>query len=415
MLGQIKPPSKIFYGWWIVLGAALGSALYGGVYYYGFPAYFDSLVKEFQSTRTVLSGAFSLERLEIGILGPAGGWLVDKYGSRKIMMVGVLLMGAGFLLLSRVHSIIEFYLVFTLMIAIGGGLGFSTAIFTAVGNWFVKKQGLAFGLAQSGLGLGGLLVPLVSLIISGHGWRIASLITGIAVPIVGLPIALLMKSNPEQYGYMPDGETAASREIKKVSQDKDYSAKEALKTSPFWFLSIAFSLRVMVTSAVMVHIMQFLLDNDFPREIAATALGSIAFISIAGRLIFGWLGDRVSKRFVIAGLMIMLAVSLVLLGHVDNLWSLVIFLALYAPAYGGLATLMQSIRGEYFGRKAFGTIMGFMGVVTMFGTVAGPLFAGYVWDMTGRYDFAFLVFAGAIMISLVLTLLAKRPVKTDIT
>ena len=408
-----KRPKRIFYGWWVVLGAALSQAVMAGVYYYGFGAFFDSLVREFRCTRAVLSGAFSLARLEAGVLGPIEGLLVDKFGPRKIMLVGVFLMGTGFVLLSRVSSIIEFYLVFVLMVALGSGLGFHTPLFTAVGNWFVRRQGIAFGLHQSGMGLGGLLVPLLSRLIAQHGWRMAVQTIGITIPAFTIPIALIMRHRPEQYGYLPDGETAPSKEVRKVGGQVDFTAREALRTPAFWFLSIAFAIRLMVTSAVQVHIMPFLLDNHFPREVAAAALGSIAFISIAGRLVFGWLGDRIEKRYVIAGLLVLLAGSLVLLGYVKSLWQLCMFLVLYAPAYGGLATLMQAIRGEYFGRMAFGTIMGFMGLIIALGTVAGPLFAGYTWDITGSYNRAFFIFAGAVAVDVGLILWAKPPVKKE--
>lgn len=409
----VKKPKQIFYGWWIVLGAALGMAMNAGFYFYGFGVFFDSLIREFRTTRAALSGAFSLARLEGGLLGPIGGLLVDRLGPRRVMLVGVLLMGTGFVLLGRVSSITGFYLVFVLMVALGAGLGFSTPLITAVGNWFIRRRGIAFGLAQSGIGLGGLLVPLLSWLIIQYGWRTAALAAGIIIFTVATPIAFMMRHKPEQYGYLPDGKAAPAEEVGEARDEADFTAREALRTRAFWLLSITFSLRLMVTGAVPVHIMPFLLDRGFPREVAATALGAIALISIVGRLAFGRLGDYVQKRYVIAGLLVLLAGSLILLGYVKSPWQLFLFLGLYAPAYGGLATLMQLIRAEYFGRKAFGTIMGFMAMVIMLGTIAGPLFAGYVWDITGSYRFAFTVFAIAAIIAVGLILSAKPPVKKE--
>ena len=207
-----KRPKRIFYGWWIVLGAALGMALNASVYFYGFGVFFDSLITEFKSSRVVLSGAFSLARLESGLLGPIDGFLVDRFGPRKVMLIGVLLMGTGFVVLSRVSSITGFYLAFILMLALGAGLGFATPLITAVGNWFVRRQGVAFGLAMSGIGLGGLLVPLLSWVITQYGWRNAMLVAGITVFIVATPISLLMRHKPEQYGDVPDGEAAPVKE-----------------------------------------------------------------------------------------------------------------------------------------------------------------------------------------------------------
>ncbi|MFC2022289.1 MFS transporter [Chloroflexota bacterium] len=376
-----------------------------GVYFYGFGALFDSLIGEFRCTRAML--------LESGVLGPIDGLLVDKFGPRKVMLVGVLLMSVGFVVLSLVSSITEFYLVFVLMVALGSGLGFTTPLMTAVGNWFVRRQGIAFGLASAGVGLGGLLIPLLSWIIAQHGWRTAVLVGGITIFAIATPIALLMRHKPEQYGYVPDGEASPMKEERQTGEQADFTAREALKTRAFWLLSITFAIRLMVTGAVPVHIMPFLLDSGFPRGIAAAALGSIAIISVPGRLGYSWLGDRFEKRYVIAGLLLLLGGSLVLLCYVESVWQLFIFLGLYAPAYGGLAALMQAIRGEYFGRRAFGTIMGFMAMVIMLGTITGPIFAGYVWDITGSYRLAFLTFAVATVVAMGLILGVKPPVKKE--
>jgi len=401
---------KVFYGWWIVLGAALGWALNAALYLYGFGTFFDSLIKEFKSSRAALSGGYSFSRLEIGILGPLGGYIVDKLGPRKVMAASVTLMGAGFILLSQVSSLTQFYLVFVLMIALGAGLGFATSLFTAVGNWFSKKLSLAFGLAQSGIGLGGLLVPVLSWLIAEYGWRTGAQAAGITLWVIGIPIAMLMRHKPEQYGYTVDGGAPVKVTVK-VDGQEDFTAREALRTSAFWLLSIVFAIRLMVTAAVVVHFIPFLLDSGFPREIAATTLGLIAVISIAGRMGFGWLGDRFPKRYLGAVFLLLLAGSLLFLGYVENTWQLFLFLAVYAPAYGALATHMPAIRGEYFGRKAFGTITGYMATIIMLGTIAGPLFAGYVWDITGNYRIAFNVFAIASLAAFGMVLLAKRPSK----
>lgn len=405
-----QPDHKVFYGWWLVLGAAIGWALNSAVYLYGFGTFFDSLIKEFKSSRAALSGVYAFSRLETGILGPVGGFIVDRFGPRKVMLASITLMASGFMLLSQVSSLTQFYLVFVLMIALGAGLGFSTSLFTAVGNWFSRRLSIAFGLAQSGIGVGGLLVPVLSWLIAEYGWRAGAQTAGITLMAIGIPVALIMRHKPEQYGYTVDGGAPAKAAFK-VEEQGDFTAREALRTPTFWLLAIVFAIRLMVTAAVVVHFMPFLLDIGFPREMAATALGLIAVLSVPGRLGFGWLGDRFSKRYMGAGFFILLAGSLFFLGYVENTWQLFLFLAMYAPAYGALATLMPSIRGEYFGRKAFGTIMGYMAVIIMMGTVAGPLFAGYVWDITGNYRLAFTVFAIASLVAFGMVLLAKRPSK----
>ncbi|MFH0847270.1 MAG: MFS transporter [Chloroflexota bacterium] len=415
---QVKNSPKIFYGWWVVVSAAVSSAIHAGILLYGFGPFFDSLVEEFKASRAAVSLAISISRLEGGVLGPIDGFLVDKFGPRRISLFGRVLMGSGLIVLSRISSINQFYLVYAAMVTLGAGLGFFTATYTAVGNWFVKKRGIAFGITEAGIGAGGLLVPLVSLLVIHYGWRQAWLIIGITVLVVAPPLALLLRHKPEQYGYVPDGITATeietaetNRPAQKASEDTDFTTGEALRTRAFWFLALVFTLRLMVTSAIPIHIMPYLLDVGFDRGIAATALGSIGIVSGVARLGFGWLSDIIDKKYIIVGLLGLLTGALSFLGYVKNLWQLVLFILCYAPAYGGLAVLMQAIRGQYFGRRNFGTIMGFMNSITMIGTVAGPYFAGYTWDATGSYRRAFLVFAVAAAIAMMLALLTKPPLK----
>jgi MFS family permease len=398
----------VFYGWWIVMGATAAFALNGGLYFYGFGAFFDSLLREFGSSRAALSGVVSLSRLEHGLMGPVGGFLVDRLGPRRVMLIGIVLTGSGFILIGRVASLSSFYVVYVLLVAIGAGLGFSTPLLTAVGNWFIRKRSKAFGIALSGVGLGGFLVPPLRWAISQYGWRITAFGSGLVIWAVCIPVALLMRHRPERYGYLADGATEISM-AGPGAEEPGFAAREALRTRAFWLLSAAFSLRVLVTGAIALHLMPFLLDIGFSWPMASGALGSVALISVAGRFGFGSLGDAFDKRYVMTALFVLMALSLWLLANTTQLWQVVAFLVLYAPAYGGLAVLMQATRGEYFGRQAFGTIMGFMSLVLMVGTISGPLFAGYVYDVAGSYRFAFMVFAALCLIALALILAAKPP------
>ncbi|MFH0847774.1 MAG: MFS transporter [Chloroflexota bacterium] len=406
-----KKSPRIFYGWWIVLAAASAFALNGGVFRYGLGAFFEPLLQEFKCSRVVLSGAFSLRSLETGLLGPIDGFLVDRFGSRRMALIGVIIAGSGFLILSRVPNIAAFYAAF-LFLTVGIGLGFGTALMTAIGNWFDKKRGLAFGIAQSGLGIGGILVPVVSSIIVRQGWRFVAQGIGFLFLAIGIPIALTVRDSPERYGYLPDGENEAKSGAEVKAKAKDgFTTKEALSSPVFWLLAIVFALRFMVTGAVPVHIMPYLTDVGFSTERAAAALGSIAAVSTLGRMGFGWLGDRLPKRYVIAGLLTMLAASLLLLTRVRTFPQLIIYIAAYAPAYGGLATLTQAIRAEYFGRRSFGSIMGYMNLLSYLGTAAGPVFAAYVWEKTGSYRLAFIILAITTLMAMVMVLWAKPPAR----
>jgi sugar phosphate permease len=239
------------------------------------------------------------------------------------------------------------------------------------------------------------------------GWRPTAAIAGLLIWIVGLPLASVMRHRPEQYGLLPDGRTTGterewvegdnkSAEVQASTQndvEAAYSIAEALRTPVFWLLSVVFGLRQLIIGAIGLHQVPFLVDIGIDPQMAATVLGMTALTSILGRLGFGWLSDRMPKRFVMAITMGLAAMGPLILAYVTTWWQLIFFVLVYGVGWGGGATLMSVVRAEYFGRRAFGTISGMMDFVQMFGLILGPVFAGLAYDVTGSYYLAFMVFA----------------------
>lgn len=427
---ESKP--KIFYGWWIVLASTIAHIFSGGFYFYGFSTFFMPLVTEFGWSRAAISGAFSMSRIEGGLLGPIGGFLVDKFGPRKMMFLGLTIMGAGFVWFSRIDSLLSFYLVFILCVAAGSTLGIHQAGLVSIANWFRRKRSMAMGIGMSGIGLGGILVPVLGWLIGQYGWRLAAFIIGLTILITGVPLALVMRRRPEEYGYLPDGE-ARETSIRKTEldaaktgrslspspstdradpKDIDFTPGQALRTKVFWLLILIFGIRQFVVSAVAVHQIPFLIGLGISSELAAAILGSIAIISVLGRLGFGRMADIIEKRYVNAICLALIALGCLILANAQTFWHVIAFLIIYSPAYGGGAVLMNAIRAEYFGRQYFGTIMGLMDFFQMFGMVLGSVFAGYVFDITESYRLAFITFAIMAAIVTVLMLWARRPAST---
>ncbi len=174
---------------------------------HSFTAYFPLLQDQFGWSRTQLAGAFSLSRAESGLLGPIQGWLIEKFGPRAVIRLGVLMLGTGFMLFSRIDSVLSYYLTFALM-AIGSSLATYLTVSSTVVNWFIKRRALAIGLTLSGFGFGGLLVPVVAWSLLTFGWRPTAFYSGVVIILIGMPIAQIMRRTPEHYGYLPDGEVA---------------------------------------------------------------------------------------------------------------------------------------------------------------------------------------------------------------
>ena len=394
-------------------------ALSSGINFHGFGNFFIPLSKEFGWNRTVISAVFSLARLESGLLGPIEGYFVDRIGPRRLMLVGIPLMGLGYILMSRINSLVAFFAVFVLFITLGSSLGMSTPMTTAVANWFNKKRGLAFGIMWSGVGLGGFIVPALGWMVDRFGWRDASLIVGIVVLIVGLPIALVVRHRPEQYGMLPDGETpepprdggTRSRRTLEPDLSQDFSAREALRTSSFWYLSLSIMARSLVTGGVGLHLVPYFIGLGASPVSAAMLAGMVGVMSIPGRFGLSAIGDYVNRRHIMAGSLALMTVSIVLMARATSINGVIPVLLLYSASQGGTSVIPQSLIAEYFGRRSYATIQGFRSSIQMLGIMIGPIVSGLFFDRTGSYEIAFMGFAGASVVSMGLVMMAKPPKK----
>ena len=411
-------PDGIFYGWWIVAGGSVLTAMGAGLNFYGFSAFFLPLSVEFGWNRTALSGVFALARLEGGFLGPIEGFLIDKYGPRKMMFIGIPLMGLGFVLLAGVNSLLALYLVYIFTITLGSSLGTFAPATAAVANWFFRKRGRALGFVMSGVGIGGaLLLPVLGWWISVHGWRSAAIASGVLILTVGLPLAMVMRHRPEDYGLLPDGSSAASAGSAashgtgrpRPPSGPEIGGLQSLKTTQFWFLGASLSLRAIVTTGFTIHFVAMMVDRGFTFVVASSLLGAVALVSLLGRIGISWLGDFVDKRYLLAATLGLTSLTMLAMTQVQTRPLLIGALVLYAVAYGGSIVLPVSLQADYFGRKSFATIRGLMSTVQTVGTLIGPLFAGVVFDLTGDYLLAFAGFAVAGFVAMLLVAGIRRP------
>ncbi|HEY51514.1 MAG TPA: MFS transporter [Dehalococcoidia bacterium] len=406
--------SNIFYGWWIV-GACFIIALYmSGVIFYGFTAIFEPIAEEFGWSYTSISIAASIRGLEAGMLAPVVGILVDRWGPRRVIFIGVLLMGLGLMLLSQVHSLLMFYIAFILMSLGISSCGISVTV-TAVANWFHRRVGLASGIMICGYGSSGLLVPLVVRLVDLYDWRTAIVIMSIGMFVIGLPLSLLLRHKPEQYGYLPDGGEARgvtfdSSSMKLPAQEISISARQAMKTRVFWLTVLAVMPQFIVIPAVITHVMPYLSSLGFTRTMSGLVATAIPLLSISGRFGFGWLADKyVAKRLSTLAL-IMLALGLICFEYVSLgwIWLLVPFLVFLGFGYGGINTMVGVLLRGHFGRGNFGTIIGFAWGILMVGTMVGPPIAGWVFDHWGSYQGTWVSMAGGAFIGAIIMTMTPR-------
>jgi len=412
---QTKAKGRVFYGWWIVAACFMVYMWGAGTFFYGFTAFFDHIRNDFQWGATVTSVAFALRSAESGVADILIGFLVDRFGPRSLMTVGIISMGAGFVCLGFIDSLWSFYASMAL-IAIGLSSTLGPVGVTAVVNWFVRKRGRAVGILMAGAGAGGILVLPISWSINAVGWRTTAIIMGVATWVLLIPLTRVVRHKPEQYGYLPDGDQPGEEAPEIAAQQSEetgheFSVKEALRTRTFWLLSLSYATALTALLAVTLHIIPYLTSDDVGLSdgTAALMVALMTVSSIAGRLGFGWLGDYFPKRYVIAVCFFLQAVAVLFFAYCGSLWMAILFVCIFGPAYGGSIPLRAVIQADYFGRKAFGAIFGIvMAIGTLLGMVS-PVFAGAVVDATGSYRIAWMVLALVVAVSVPLILLARPP------
>ncbi|UCG66297.1 MAG: MFS transporter [Deltaproteobacteria bacterium] len=400
---------KIFYGWWIVLACSLINLYVGGVIFFGFTAFFEPIREEFGWSYTQISFAASLRGLEMGIFAPLVGFLVDRFGPRKLILWGTITVGFGLILLSLTQSLAVFYASF-LLLAFGAGGCTIVVTMTAVANWFRRKVGLALGVMGSGIGAGGLMVLLIVGLIDLYQWRTTLIILGLGMWALGIPLSLVIRNRPEHYGYLPDGEVSSPRVQAHEIQDKglEIGLKEALKMRSFLYLNIVECIRHMTLMALFTHVMPYLGSVGMPRPTAGLVAGAVPLIGIIGRFGFGWLGDVFDKRHVMAVATGFICLGTLAFGYVHVRWALFPFLLLFPLGHGGSMVVRGSIVREYFGRDSFGKMTGVIMGSGAVGGIIGPTLAGWVFDTVGSYHPIWLVLCGITGLTTVLILRIKQ-------
>jgi len=396
---------KIYYGWWVVFACFFIYFLISSTVF-SFTAFFEPISKEFGWSYTQISIAASIRGLELGLFGPIMGFLVDRFGARKLLFFGTLTMGIGFVLLGRVYSLIMFYSAF-IVIAFGMSACVETVLTAAVANWFKKDVGKALGIISAGVGAGGLSVPIIISLINSFHWRTTFMIIGFGMWLFGIPLSFIVRRSPEQYGYLADGTTAETQAASSKDQDREVILKEALKTRIFWHVCIAEAIRVMVMIALITHVIPYLNSLGTSRSRASLVAALIPVFSIVGRLVFGWLGDIFNKYHVMALVYFMAGVSLLAFAYIQQMaWLIIPFLILF-PLSWGAQPLRGAIIREYFGRTSLGRILGIIAGITSIVRILGPILAGLAYDTFGHYRFIWLFFAGTFAISILLMLKVK--------
>lgn len=377
-----------YYGWRILIACFIITLYVGGTVTYGFTAFFEPIRREFHWSYTQISLASSLRGLEMGIFAPIVGFLVDRFGSRKLLLIGTIIVGIGLILQGFTQSLLMFYLCI-LLIGFGAGGCATLVTITAVATWFKKNVGMALGILACGLGSGGLIIPLIVFLIDTVGWRWTSMILGVGMWLIGIPLSLMVRDQPEELGRRADGSVtklSAASDSNNGSKKTKGAFLAIIQKKSFLHLLIADAVRMMAVTAVFTHLMPYLSIIGMSRAASGAVTASLSLVSIAGRLGFGWLSDRFSTRMVWAATFFMMSAGVFAFCHVRSFWVLLLFILLFAPGYGGGMALRGAMVQKYFGMASFGKMLGVMLGVGSLGGIIGPTLAGWVFDTFGSYQ-----------------------------
>lgn len=412
-----QPERRIFYGWWIVAIGCIQDAVKGGLFNTGFSLYFLPVLTELHLSRASTSLPFSLAKLEAALAGPLVGYLIDRFDIRVMMVLGTISAGLGFVLLAMTHSYMTFLLVFVGLLGMGFQAGFNQASLAAVNNWFRVKRSLAMSILQTGQAIGGVVFfPLVALAVLQLGWRTAAFLSGVLVLLL-TPLVLLVRHSPESMGLLPDGErqpaptsrggTGRARYL--TGEPAELTTKEALKTSSFWLLAGFHSLRNVPYGGVTVHLVPLLVWKGLDETTAAFFVGLMSLSTIVIRPLTGWLGDRCSKQRIGAVGVALGGLGLcVLLWSGGALWHMAVFAILFSFA-DGINSVTWALVGDFYGRKHFASIRGWIGMIQSFATMPAAVFTGWVYDQTHSYTAALLPFIVLYALGALVLLQASPP------
>jgi len=406
----------VFFGWWIVLAAVLVGLYVGGIVVYGFTAIFAPLIAEFGWSYATVSFAASLRGAESGVLEPVMGRLVARWGPRRVVFAGGLFTAGGLLLLSKTTSLVMYYGAFVLL-ACGMSSCGTTVLVTGVANWFRKRLAFATGVALCGFGLGGLVLPVLVSLIARHGWRNAFELLALGALLLILPLSLVFRHHPEDYGYTADGEggspglpEAVERASGPALPEAGMSVSAAVRERSFWCLTLAFTFYTAAIITTVTHVMPYLEGLGISRLVASMVATAIPVLSIAGRLGLGWMADRRSRSTICIISYIMMSAGTLCFAAVSWLgaWSLLLFVLLFSVGYGGVTSLRPALIRQYFGRAHFGSVFGLVVGINAVGGIAGPPLAGWAYDSLADYRLVWFVLALLALAAAALVLAARR-------
>jgi MFS family permease len=374
---QLQVAATAFLALFTIVGLAL----------YGLPLYYDFLVREFGWSRTQVTSGNALSKLLVGpLFGFIAGWVVDRFGPRRLMLTGILMAGGALIGLSHMSALWMFYL-FYLFNALGYVCGGPLPNQVLLSRWFDKARGKAMGFAYLGIGVGGAVVPLLSnWLTEAFGWRGALRGLGLLIIVLGFPMAYFVKESPE-----PSAETKAKAALAPM--------REVFRCRAFYLLALGSMCSIAAVGGTNQHLKLFLsLDQHYEQADAAKIISLVLAFSIAGRLLMGWLADHWPKKIVMLLIYLLIAAAIPLLFFASSQGAMILFAVVFGLGLGGEYLIIPLMAADLFGVRVLGRLMGVVLTADGVAEAVSPMLIGYLRDHTGSYQTGFMTLIGIAML-----------------
>jgi sugar phosphate permease len=345
-----------------------------GIMFYGLPFFYDFWVQNFGWSRATVTSGNAFGKVIVGLFAFIAGWIIDRFGPRRVMLTGIMMGGMALIGLSMVTSLWQFYICY-LFSALGYMCGGPLPNQVLISRWFNKSRGKAMGIAYLGIGIGGMLVPQIARWLNFEfGWHNALMILGILMIAIALPMTWFVKDNP------------AINPVQIKQEESKVPLSSILKRLPFYFLLVGSMCSIGAVSGTSQNLKLFFsIDLKFSQEQAANVISMVLASSIIGRLLMGWMADRFPKKYVMIFIYMLVAGSIPLLYFASSPGVIYLFAFIFGLGLGGDYMIIPLMAAELFGVRVLGRIMGIIITFDGFSEAFSPLLVGWLRDRSDSY------------------------------
>lgn len=411
-------PPRVYYGWWLVVAALVAQFVSMGAGNYVLGPMLEPMTDDLGWSRSQFTFARTMGAVVLAMCGFFIGTHVDRHGARRLMLIGVAILSTSMVALSFVEELWQWLLVYGLITSTGAAMTGNLVVNVTLSKWFVDLRGRAVGWASMGVSLAGvLLTPITTGLIDEWGWRTAWRVLAVGVVVMLVPAALAMRRAPEDFGWFPDGRSAedaagALGASARADFAESLTRAEALRTSAFYLLVVAFGMFLVTIAVMLLQIVPFMTDAGYPRSEAAFMVTLASVPALLSKPMWGFLMDRVApNKLASLGAAVTGVAMLTITLSVRNGADALVYVGFFTLGlgWGGLIPLQEVIWASFFGRQYLGSVRSAAMPFSLVISAGAPLAASWYFDEVGNYDGAFLVVAAMNLTAAVLLLFVRKP------